>query len=140
MRTLGTAFAAAIVAAACVPIAGGLGGGEPSDGKALFATYCAACHGETGRGDGPAAAGLPARPADLTRLTARNGGTFPAVRVMAKVYGYSVVTGTPTGAMPEFGLLFEGPLIPVETEPGVFTPTPEPLVALARYLRTLQRP
>jgi putative copper resistance protein D len=33
-------------------------------GHALFATRCAACHGRTGRGDGPAGAGLLQRPAD----------------------------------------------------------------------------
>jgi putative copper export protein/mono/diheme cytochrome c family protein len=35
-------------------------------GAALFAENCALCHGVTGRGDGPATASLPARPADLT--------------------------------------------------------------------------
>jgi putative copper export protein/mono/diheme cytochrome c family protein len=35
-------------------------------GAALYAENCALCHGTTGRGDGPAAASLPIRPADLT--------------------------------------------------------------------------
>jgi putative copper resistance protein D len=35
-------------------------------GRDLFAAHCAVCHGEAGRGDGPAAAGLLQRPADLT--------------------------------------------------------------------------
>ncbi len=35
-------------------------------GEALFQTNCAACHGQGGRGDGPAAAGLNPKPADLT--------------------------------------------------------------------------
>jgi putative copper resistance protein D len=35
-------------------------------GQALFASHCAACHGAEGRGDGPAAAGLLQKPADLT--------------------------------------------------------------------------
>lgn len=34
-------------------------------GARLYAANCAACHGETGRGDGPAAAGMAIRPADL---------------------------------------------------------------------------
>jgi putative copper resistance protein D len=34
-------------------------------GRELFAVHCAPCHGATGRGDGPAAAGLLQRPADL---------------------------------------------------------------------------
>lgn len=35
-------------------------------GQTLFAQHCAACHGATGRGDGPAAKGLRIPPADLT--------------------------------------------------------------------------
>ena len=35
-------------------------------GKELYARTCAGCHGDAGRGDGPAAAGLEPRPADLT--------------------------------------------------------------------------
>jgi putative copper export protein len=35
-------------------------------GEALFQTHCRVCHGEAGRGDGPAAAGLNPKPADLT--------------------------------------------------------------------------
>lgn len=34
-------------------------------GGALYATNCALCHGETGEGDGPGAAGLEQAPADL---------------------------------------------------------------------------
>lgn len=36
-------------------------------GAAWFLRACAQCHGDTGRGDGPLAGRLPARPADLTR-------------------------------------------------------------------------
>ncbi|HJU18074.1 MAG TPA: copper homeostasis membrane protein CopD [Stellaceae bacterium] len=35
-------------------------------GAAVYAENCAICHGAGGHGDGPAAAGLPIRPADLT--------------------------------------------------------------------------
>ncbi len=35
-------------------------------GEALFQTHCITCHGQAGRGDGPAAAGLNPKPADLT--------------------------------------------------------------------------
>jgi mono/diheme cytochrome c family protein len=34
-------------------------------GASLYAANCATCHGETGEGDGPAAAGLEKKPADL---------------------------------------------------------------------------
>ncbi|MGH7040107.1 MAG: copper homeostasis membrane protein CopD, partial [Stellaceae bacterium] len=35
-------------------------------GAAVYAANCALCHGASGKGDGPAAAGLPIRPANLT--------------------------------------------------------------------------
>jgi mono/diheme cytochrome c family protein len=35
-------------------------------GEPLFQTYCMVCHGTDGKGTGPAAAGLPHAPADLT--------------------------------------------------------------------------
>ena len=35
-------------------------------GVALYPAHCAGCHGASGRGDGPAARGLPIPPADLT--------------------------------------------------------------------------
>jgi mono/diheme cytochrome c family protein len=39
---------------------------DPGEGKKLYATYCASCHGETGKGDGIAAGSLPVKPADHT--------------------------------------------------------------------------
>jgi mono/diheme cytochrome c family protein len=136
------ALAAVAGAVACEPL--GIGGGgtvarAPVDGAALYAEYCLACHGASGRGDGPAAAGLTARPADLTALAARNRGVFPAVRVMGKVYGYSQGRGGGGGPMPEFGPLLEGETVLIETDPGIFTPTPERLVALAEHVRSLGR-
>src|SRR5262249_22470759 len=41
---------------------------DPRDvtaGQALFARSCSPCHGESGRGDGPSAAGFATKPADL---------------------------------------------------------------------------
>ena len=37
-------------------------------GKNLFKTYCSACHGLEGRGDGPAAAGLNPKPPNLVKM------------------------------------------------------------------------
>lgn len=37
-------------------------------GRQLFLQRCGVCHGAEGRGDGPAAASLPQRPEDLTRI------------------------------------------------------------------------
>ena len=101
-----------------------------------FGDYCASCHGADARGGGELAAALKVRAVDLTTLTARNGGEFPLVAVMSKIDGYT----RGTSSMPEFGaLLLEDRTVMVETSPGIQTPTPERLVAMARYLETLQR-
>ena len=39
---------------------------QQPDAKSLFANLCAVCHGQTGAGDGPAAAALKLRPASFT--------------------------------------------------------------------------
>ena len=39
---------------------------EKNEGKKLYLTYCSGCHGESGKGDGPAAKALPAKPANHT--------------------------------------------------------------------------
>ncbi len=37
------------------------------DVKTLYATYCSACHGDAGKGDGAAGQALDPRPSDLTK-------------------------------------------------------------------------
>jgi mono/diheme cytochrome c family protein len=115
---------------------------EAPSGAEDFATFCAACHGAGGKGDGPAAAGLERKPADLTGLSARNGGAFPGTRVMAKIWGYTGVNPGDTAGgspMPEFGPLLQGDLVPYDGGDGIATPTPTRLVGIAEHLRVLQR-
>jgi mono/diheme cytochrome c family protein len=47
----------------------------------MYVTYCASCHGDAARGDGPAAPGLRSKPVDLTLLSKRNNGVFPKDQV-----------------------------------------------------------
>jgi len=54
---------------------------RPVDGPGVYRTYCAACHGTEGHGDGPVAKALKREVPDLTRLSQRNDGAFPAVHV-----------------------------------------------------------
>lgn len=42
------------------------GSGDASKGKDTYVQYCASCHGNTGKGDGPAAAAMKPKPRDLT--------------------------------------------------------------------------
>ena len=56
-------------------------------GRQQFDDKCVVCHGATGVGDGVLAEGLRQRPADLTRLSERNGGTFPTAETFSKIWG-----------------------------------------------------
>src|SRR4030095_6976967 len=37
-----------------------------AEGKKLYLTYCSSCHGDNGKGDGPATQSLPVKPANHT--------------------------------------------------------------------------
>jgi mono/diheme cytochrome c family protein len=81
--------------------------GDSLVGKDSFEAYCAACHGSTGRGDGPVARALKGTPADLTMLAARNRGVFPRERVDAALTGAGrTVAAHGTTEMPIWGPLF----------------------------------
>jgi len=70
----------------------GQGQGTPAieDGRELFNTYCASCHGVTGAGNGPAAASMRRKPPDITGLALANGGMFPAERMRRIIDGREV--------------------------------------------------
>ena len=58
---------------------------RPVDGVTIFRNNCAACHGLAGQGDGPVSKVLKRSVPDLTRLSQRNGGAFPAVHVRTAI-------------------------------------------------------
>ena len=60
---------------------------QPSaaSGRETFLKYCASCHGEDGKGNGPAAIALKPPPSDLTTLSKRHEGKYPAGYVSALV-------------------------------------------------------
>jgi mono/diheme cytochrome c family protein len=75
-------------------------------GEELFNRFCASCHGESGRGDGPVARTLTVVVADLTTIT-RRYGEFPAARVRETIDGRGVVImAHGTRAMPVWGYEF----------------------------------
>lgn len=97
----------------------------------LFVTYCASCHGRSGRGDGPVAANLRVAPANLTQLAKKNGGMFPSEKTRRVIDGRDV-TAHGTSDMPVWGDAFrkrEG-----LSEDAVRTR----IEALVRYLDSLQ--
>jgi mono/diheme cytochrome c family protein len=104
-----------------------------------FETYCASCHGESGVGDGPVAEYLALEPADLTKLSRKNGGPFPRERVAAIIDGREAVKVHGPRDMPVWGDWFNA-----EAEaPGLRAQERELVVqaridALVSYIETIQ--
>lgn len=65
-------------------------------GAELFGRYCMACHGTNGMGNGPAAAGLPRPPADLSK-------PHTALHTAGDMFWW-LTHGMPEGRMPGFEL------------------------------------
>jgi mono/diheme cytochrome c family protein len=78
------------------------------DGAALYAKWCAACHGPTGRGDGPNAARMPVKPAAHASREAMSGrpddSLFDTIAA-----GGAVMNRSPR--MPAFGATLTAPEI-----------------------------
>jgi mono/diheme cytochrome c family protein len=75
-------------------------------GPDLFRAYCAPCHGEDGKGNGPVAAALNSKPADVTTIAQKNGGVFPAKRIRTIISGDEVILAHGTREMPIWGPIF----------------------------------
>lgn len=75
-----------------------------SSGEQVYRAHCASCHGEKGKGDGPAAESMRMRPTDLTQLAKRNRGEFPTYRV-EKLLGSGELAAHGSKRMPVWGPL-----------------------------------
>jgi mono/diheme cytochrome c family protein len=75
----------------------------PNNGKQMYASYCANCHGMDGRGHGATAASLQTPPADLTVLSRDNHGVYPARHVEAVLQHGVETPGHGSKIMPVWG-------------------------------------
>ena len=80
-------------------------------GKNEYVRSCAACHGVTGKGDGPVASSIKKSPADLTKLSEANKGVFPISRVYDVIDGRVEVMTHGTRDMPVWGEIYTRELI-----------------------------
>ena len=108
--TVGSLFLVGLLAA--VPLDAAPQGERPNasaaaSGAASFKIYCASCHGMQAKGDGPLAEHLKVPPADLTRLSERNGGSFPFEDVRKKIDGREKVSAHGSKDMPVWGDAFK---------------------------------
>lgn len=94
---------------------------EKDFGKAEYAAKCASCHGLSGKGDGPLSrtGELTRRPSDLTTLSKRNGGVFPAQRVYEIIDGRTEVGAHGLRDMPVWGADFRTRTPDLPAMPGM---------------------
>lgn len=78
-------------------------------GRQLYEKFCVACHGQGARGDGPMSESLSPQPADLTKLSARNGGMFPFWEAYRIIDGRQALESHGSREMPVFGHWFRIP-------------------------------
>jgi mono/diheme cytochrome c family protein len=79
---------------------------EQYSGEETFQRFCASCHGESGQGDGPVAAGLKISVPDLTMLAERYGNDFPDSALRKIIDGREIVIVHGTRYMPVWGYEF----------------------------------
>jgi mono/diheme cytochrome c family protein len=126
-------MALAPVASIMTPLARGLDVDSAPDGRVLFETHCASCHGRAATGDGPAAAALRRRPPDLTGMALANGNVFPAERLRRIVDGREVEAHG-NRDMPVWGVTFK------TTGQGSSEATARARIdAIVEYLASIQR-
>lgn len=105
-------------------------------GPELYYRFCASCHGDQGRGDGPAAASFRIEVPDISRMTQRQGGIFPGEQVRRIIDGTKPIGAHGTRVMPVWGFEFHAQ--------NAQNPQPEKATRamvdrLAEHVRSLQR-
>ncbi len=73
------------------------------DGHHAYVSLCASCHGESGKGDGPMAPELSAKPIDLTQIARQNKGIFPFWHVFQTIDGRRIPRAHGGADMPVWG-------------------------------------
>ncbi|MGA2535718.1 MAG: c-type cytochrome [Terracidiphilus sp.] len=74
-----------------------------TNGRVMYGSYCAPCHGVDGRGQGPVAFALKVPPPDLTLLSRNNHGKFPDSRVVVVLQSGTDIKAHGTAEMPVWG-------------------------------------
>jgi len=105
---------------------------NPTDGKLMYTSYCAPCHGTDGRGAGPVAGALKSQPTDLTTLAKANNGKFPDAHVVSVLQFGSSLPSHGTAQMPVWGPLL-GKIDTVHKQD-----TQLRIANLSRYLQSIQ--
>jgi mono/diheme cytochrome c family protein len=74
-----------------------------NNGRQMYTSYCAPCHGADGRGSGPAASAMRPQPTDLTLLMRKNHGKYPDTHVVSILQFGTEVSSHGSATMPVWG-------------------------------------
>lgn len=99
---------------------------------------CAACHGETGVGDGPLADLMTVPMPNLTQLSAANDGEFPMQSVIQVIDGRTGVRGHGY-PMPVWGDRFKAQAVPDAGEYGAELIVRGRVLSIAYFLESIQQ-
>jgi mono/diheme cytochrome c family protein len=140
---IGAMFCATLFPVFAVTVAGEgqteIEGARPPDapiasGEEMYRTYCAVCHALDGKGGGPATPALRDQVPDLTTLSQRHGGKYPA-QYVESVLRFGTAKGFPAHGnkdMPIWARVFTSvPQTAESTVTGRIT-------NLTQYLGTIQ--
>jgi mono/diheme cytochrome c family protein len=131
-----TLSALLVMAAGCTPPKAEGPAAARLPGEVLFKHHCASCHGVSGVGDGPVAAGLLKKPSDLTTLQQRRDGKFPAMQIAEIIDGRKEIAAHGSRSMPVWGQKYGA-----GQEPGAMREEQISgnLLALVDYLESIQK-
>lgn len=102
-------------------------------GRTIYERYCKVCHGDRAAGDGVLAKDLVIAPADLTRLSDPEDGSFPFQEVVDAIEFSRHVRGHGSRDMPAWGKAFKN-------TDGTGSASPEEAISdLAHYLWSIQK-
>jgi mono/diheme cytochrome c family protein len=107
-------------------------------GKAEYIQACAACHGESGVGDGPLAELMTVPVPNLTTLAQANDGIFPMLDVIHVIDGRTGVRGHGY-PMPVWGTRFKGEVVEKMGDYGAEMVVRGRVLSIAYYLESIQQ-
>lgn len=139
LKSLTLRLGAAGVAGLC--LLGGIAHAQdPAVGQEEFRNHCAACHGLTGRGDGPIGPLLKTPAPNLALISERNGGKFPFQKVYEIIDGSSVLAAHGSRDMPLWGDRYMKDAKPVTPDQADITrqQVEQRILSLVYYIGTLQ--
>lgn len=102
------------------------------NGKQMYGSYCATCHGLNGKGNGPVSSVLRVHPTDLTELSRSHQGKYPSAHVISVIQDGLNAPAHASAFMPVWGPVLGkmDPANPAQRQLRVAN--------LSRYLESIQ--